>query len=115
MASETRRQSLRSVGWAALLLALPLALFGALQPPNEYEEALGISALDCDGPFSVYLFAAPALVIYGTGLVINGLRWQRRINLIVALVCFFVCAALLANVARAVAQHREQATACASR
>jgi len=103
------------LGWAALLLALPLALVGALLLPNEYEATLGIRALDCDGPLGVYLFAVPALVIYGAGLVINGLRWQRRINLILALACFLICVAVLANVSRAVALDREQAMACADR
>ena len=115
MASDTPRRSIRALGWAALLLALPLALLGALLPPNEYEASLGIRALDCDGPFSVYLFAGPALLIYGTGAVVNGLRRQRRIDVIVASVCLLICAALLVNLTRAVAHQREQAAACASR
>ena len=98
-----------------LLLGLPLALLGASLDPNEYEAALGIDALDCDGPPTVYLFAFPALVLYGAGLVINGLRWRTRANLVVATICLAVCAALCANVARAVAEDREQTAACASR
>lgn len=88
---------------------------GAITPPNEYQAALGIDALDCDGPFGVYLFAVPALLIYGSGLVVNALAWRRRANLLAAIVCAVLCIALLMNVARAVILDRTQAVACNAR
>ena len=103
---------LRILGWAVLLLGLPVALIGALAPPNEYEAIFGIDALDCDGPFGVYLFAVPALFIYGVASVINGLRWRRPKNLAVAIVGILICGSLSVNLARAVAEDRDQAQAC---
>jgi ABC-type proline/glycine betaine transport system permease subunit len=59
----------RILGSEALILGIPLALLAALHTPDEYEATLGINALDCQGPFETYLFAAPALLIFGVGLV----------------------------------------------
>ena len=98
-----------------LLLGLPLALFGALTPPNEYKAIFGGNALDCDGPLGVYVWAVPALVLYGIALVINGLRWRRRTNLVVAIACLCICAAVAVNLARAIAEDREQVEACQAR
>ena len=106
---------LKWLGWAALLLGLPLALMGAITPPNEYRAALGIDALDCDGPFGVYLFAVPALLIYGVGLVINAQAWRRRTNLLLALVCVVLCLALAINLTRAGIVDHAQAAACSSK
>lgn len=109
------RRGLKLLGWSLLLLGLSVALFGALHPPNEYEAMLGINALDCDGPFGTYIFAVPALVLYGAALVINGLRWRQRNNLVLAILCLFICTAVSANVARAALEDRQQEAACRSR
>lgn len=109
------RRGMKLLGWAVLLLGLPLALMAALHPPNEYEATLGINALDCDGPFGTYIFAVPALLLYGAGLVINGMRWRNRINFLLALVCLLICGAVIVNVARAAAEEREQEAECLSR
>ena len=108
-------RGLQVLGWTVLLLGLPLALFGALAPPNEYKAIFGSNALDCDGPLGVYICAVPALVLYGIALVINGLRWRRATNLIVAIVSLGICAAVAVNLARAIAEDREQAEACQAR
>jgi hypothetical protein len=100
------------MGWAVLVLGLPLALLAALHPPNEYQATLGINALDCDGPGETYLFALPALLIYGAGLAVNGWRRRKRLNAVTAVVCFAICAAVLVNVARAVQEDRRQAEDC---
>lgn len=105
----------RRLVWAILLLAFPLAFFGALQPANEYQATLGLDALDCDGPFQVLLFAAPALLIYGIGALLSLVRWRRLSNLVVGLVCLAISAAVMANGARALAQEQEQHEACAAR
>lgn len=102
------------IGWAALLVTLPIAVLGAYLPPNEYAATLGIDALDCDGPFKVYMFAVPAFALYATALVIHGRRWRRPGYLIVALLCFAICVALAANIARAMAVDQRQAAACAA-
>lgn len=83
-----------------LVLALPLALFAMAMPPNEYK-AQGIDAVDCDGPISVYLFAIPALLIYGAGAVLNGRRHRDRLNLSVSAVCVVLCLLIAANIGRA--------------
>jgi hypothetical protein len=104
-------RGLRTLGWAILVIGLPLALFAAMHPPNEYQ-ALGINALDCDGPGETYLFAVPALLIYGAGLAVNGLQWRKRLNALAALLCVAICAAVMINVARAVQEDQRQAASC---
>lgn len=106
------RRGLRTLGWAILVLGLPLALLAALHPPNEYQATLGINALDCDGPGETYLFGLPALLIYGAGLAVNGLHWRKRLNAIAAVLCLAICAAVIANVGRAVQEGRRQAASC---
>jgi hypothetical protein len=106
------RRGLRILGWAILVLGLPLALFAALHPPNEYQATLGINALDCGGPSETYLFAVPALLIYGAGLGLNGWQWRKRRNAIAAVLCFAICAAVVVNVARAVQEDHRQTADC---
>src|SRR4051812_1923898 len=84
------RRGLRALGWAILVLGIPLALLAALHDPNEYRATLGINALDCDGPGKTYLLAVPALLIYGAGLAANGLRWRKPLNVIVAALCLAI-------------------------
>ena len=102
------------MGWAALVIGLPIAFLAVLFPPNEYQATLAINALDCNGPSKIYLFAVPALLIYGVGFVVNGWRWRRRklLNGIVALLCLAICAAVVVNVARAVKEESRQAASC---
>lgn len=109
------KRGLALFGYAMLALGLPLALIAASLPANEYQDALGIDALDCDGPAAIYIFAIPALLVYGSGLVVNGMAWRGRWRLVLALACALICAALIANLARAIMQDREQATACEAR
>jgi hypothetical protein len=106
------RKALGILGWAVLLLGLPLALLAALHPPNEYEATLGIIALDCDGPGETYLLALPVLLIYGAGLAVHGPRSRKLLNAMVAVLCFGICAAVAVNVARAVLEERRQAVDC---
>ncbi|MGX1786187.1 hypothetical protein ACWIGM_05590 [Bosea sp. NPDC055332] len=109
------KRGLALFGYAVLALGLPLALIAASLPANEYRDALGIGALDCDGPATIYMFAVPALLIFGSGLVINSMAWRKRWRLALALACALICAALIANLTRAIIQDREQAMACGSR
>ncbi|WP_315835153.1 hypothetical protein [Bradyrhizobium prioriisuperbiae] len=104
-ARSGRRKLIRWLGFSVLLLVLPLALFAIVVPPNEYK-AQGIDALDCDGPIGVYLFALPALLIYGAGAVINGRCYRNRLNLSVSVICVVLCLLMAASIGRA---YQEQA------
>lgn len=73
-------------------------------PANEYK-AWGVDALDCDGPISVFLFAIPALLIYGAGAAVNGRYFRNRLNLVLALLCTLVVVLIAASFTEAV---REQ-------
>ena len=95
----------RWLGFVALLLALPIALFALAVPPNEYK-AQGIDAVDCDGPIGVYLFAIPALLIYGAGAIVNGRRYRHRLNASVSAVCILLCLLITVSIGRA---YKEQA------
>jgi uncharacterized membrane protein len=106
------RRGRRSLGWAILVLGVPLAILAALHDPNEYRATLGVNALDCDGPGKTYLLAVPALLIYGAGVAANGLRWRKRFNAIVAVLCLTICVAVVANLGRAVQEDRRQAASC---
>ena len=106
------RYGFRILGWGALVLALPIAFMGVLHDPNEYKATLGINALDCDGPAQTYLFAFPTLLIYGLGLILNALRWPRRVNIVAAMLCLGICIATGFNIARADAEQRRQAPFC---
>ncbi len=109
------RRGLALFGYAVLALGLPLALIAASLPANEYRDTLGIDALDCDGPAAIFMFAIPALLVFGSGLVVNGMAWRKQWRLALALACAVICAALIVNLTRAIIQDREQATACGSR
>jgi hypothetical protein len=99
-----------TLAWIGLLLALPLALLGSLTPANRYQ-AMGLDALDCDGPLEVYLLALPALAIYGAALTYHARRWRRPLNAAAAALCLLLCGGLGANLVSAVrfdlAQHGE--------
>jgi hypothetical protein len=105
-------RGLRLLGWAILVLGLPVALIAILHSPNEYQATLGIDALDCQGPYETYLFAIPALLVYGAGAALNGLRWRKSLNAIIALLCLAICAAVVVNLGRALQEDQRQATSC---
>jgi hypothetical protein len=68
-----RKGWLAWLGYSALIAALPVAMLGAVSEANEYR-AMGVDALDCDGPLGVLLFAVPAILIL----------WYRRLRSAVA-------------------------------
>lgn len=107
------RRAVGAIGWTIFVLFLPIALLAIFHPPNEYEVTLGIDALDCNGPFETYSVAVPALIVYGAGFVINVFRWRRLASLMVAIGCLAICLGVAGNVARAMAEERDQAAACA--
>lgn len=88
------------LGYTALIAALPAALLGAVSVPNEYR-AMGVDALDCDGPLGVLFFAVPAILIYGAGAIINGRRFRRPRSAIAACLCGLICVPLAINIAAA--------------
>ena len=91
---------MRSLGYALLVLALPLAVLGMLVPPNEYR-AMGGGGIDCDGPLQVLLFAGPAFAIYGVAALCNGIAPRRPRNLVIAGLALLLCLGLGINLARA--------------
>lgn len=103
------------LGWTALVLGLPLAGISSVLPPNEYQAALDIAAIDCDGPMQMLLFAMPAMVLYGTAWVINGFRCRRQRNLMAAFACMLIRIPVGANLVKAIKQEIEQSAACDAR
>jgi hypothetical protein len=75
----TRHPAYEPWGWWCWL-SVYLWSFSLLCIPNEYEVTLGINVLDCQGPFETYLFAAPTLLVYGVGVIINGAQWRTGSN-----------------------------------
>ena len=91
-----------------------MAFFAISHPANEYR-AMGIDALDCDGLEQTYLFAVPALLIYGSGFLVQLRRWRSRWRLVAAMGCLLVCALVAINTAKVVAAQSEQSADCHSR
>lgn len=98
------RRGLALLGYAALILALPLALFG-LTPANEYE-SWGGAGVDCDGPGTVLFFAPLGLLIYGAGALLNGRHYRQPFKLVVAMICLGICLTLSANIYSAIREQR---------
>ncbi|MEI5681407.1 MULTISPECIES: hypothetical protein [unclassified Mesorhizobium] len=92
------------LGYAALVIALPVALMGLL-PANEYK-AWGGDGIDCDGPGLVFFFAGLGLVLYGAGAFVNGRHLRKPFKLVVACACLLVCLALGVNLVAAVKEQR---------
>ena len=95
-----RKSWLAWLGYAVLIAALPAAMLGIVSEANEYR-AMGVDALDCDGPLGVLLFAIPAIVIYGAGAIVNARRFPRRRFALVACLCGLICVPLAINIAAA--------------
>jgi hypothetical protein len=109
----------RRIHTIAMLLGLPFAIAGAILPVNEYaafDDGL-TSAVDCDGPMGVVIFAAPALIFYASNAV--GLFWVRqralRWHMAMSLFCLVVSLAVLPNGVRALVanEHYKLEPACA--
>lgn len=90
-------------GLGVLLVAL-----ASMMPLNEYR-AMGMDAVDCDGPLRVLLVAVPGLVVCVLGLVCN--RGQR----VVSAVCALACVGLMPVLWGAVAADARQTNACEAR
>ena len=96
---------------AALLLYAPVALLAIAATPNE-AGALGIVAVDCDGPIGVLVLALPALAVYAMGLaaslrdVLQRRAWPSRITLAL---CTVVCVLLATSIAAALREQSRDA------
>lgn len=95
-----RKDWLALLGYSVLIAALPAALLGAVSEVNEYR-AMGIDALDCDGPLGVLLFAIPTILIYGTGAIVNARRFRRRRSAVATCLCGLICVPLAINICAA--------------
>lgn len=110
--SKPVRSVLWAINWSLLVLGLPLAFFAVSHPPNEYMATMGVKALDCQGPFETYVFAVPAGLLYGAGLISNGIRWRRPVNMFVSLLCALVCVAIAMNVRSAFVEEQRTHEDC---
>jgi len=86
--------------YLTLIAALPVAVLATVLPVNSYQ-AQGIDALDCDGPISVFIFALPALLLYGAGAILLYRTRNRRFHLAAALCCLLVFCSVGWNAAAA--------------
>ncbi|MCZ7468645.1 hypothetical protein M0412_13220 [Agrobacterium sp. O3.4] len=94
--------------YAVLAAMLPVAVLGITTPPNEYR-AVGIEAVDCDGPISVLIPAVPALVAYAIigWVFLSGTKRHR--SLISGSICVVISLALIWNIGAALLEHRRNA------
>jgi hypothetical protein len=88
------------LGYGILIALLPAAVFGTFFPSNEYR-AMGIEAIDCDGPVSVMFFALPALAVYGVAFAIFISGFRKRRPLFLGLLCGLISLGLLWNISQA--------------
>ena len=86
--------------YAVLAAMFPIAVLGLVGTPNEYR-VIGIDAVDCDGPISVLIAAAPAFVAYAAigSMFISGAKHHR--SRVAAVFCGLVCLALAWNIGMA--------------
>jgi len=91
------------IGYAVLIATLPVAIMGLLAPSNEYR-AIGVDAVDCDGPISVMLFAVPALVVYGLASAMFLYRFRQVRMLVPGVLCSLICIGLIWNIGNAVGE-----------
>jgi len=99
-----RRRIWPLLGYALLIIALPVALMG-LMPANEYK-AWGGDGIDCDGPGLVFFFAGLGIALYGVGALVNGRHFRKPLRVAVACVCLSVCMALGVNIVAAIKEQR---------
>lgn len=92
------------LGYAVLVLALPIAFLG-LMPANEYK-AWGGGGIDCDGPGPVLFFGIAAIAVYLTGALLNGRHFRKPARLLISAACVLVCLALVPNVVDAFREQR---------
>ncbi|MFK3780220.1 hypothetical protein [Agrobacterium sp. NPDC089420] len=101
--------------YAVMAAMLPVAVLGIVGTPNEYR-AIGIEAVDCDGPISVLIAAVPALLAYAIigWLFLSGVKRQR--SLVSGGICVLISLALIWNIGLALHEHWRNAVemACAS-
>jgi hypothetical protein len=83
--------SLEKSGYAALVLALPMAGVAILGSPA------------CSGSSWVLACGLAALAIYLLGAVLNALDFRRRRSVIVALICLLLSGALATSLLNALA------------
>lgn len=99
--------------YGVLIVLLPMAVFGISLPTNEYR-AMGIEAIDCDGPVSVLIFALPAFAVYGVASAVFLSSFRRRRSLFFGLFCGLICLGLGWNIGTAVTEQSRngQETVC---
>lgn len=87
-----------------LVVMFPVAVLSMSTMPNEYR-AMGVDAIDCDGPISVLIFAVPALAIYGIACSIFFYRFRRLRSFVLGCICGLICMGLIWNIGNATEEH----------
>lgn len=90
----------RLLGYVALIAMSPVAIIGIVGTANEYR-AIGVDAIDCDGPASVLIFAVPALMVYAAATFIFLKRRGRRRVLVLGALCGLISLGLIWNIGNA--------------
>ena len=90
-----------------LFIFLPIGMMAFIASPNEYA-AQGITAIDCDSPFIVMLFAVPSYLIYGMGLIVFVrlfYKTKRIAHLLIVIFCCLLMMVITPNFFTAVNEH----------
>lgn len=74
-----------------VIIFLPVALLGLLLSVNEYHDQGIAGGVDCNGPATVMLFAAPSLVIHAAGAVYYALLLKGGRRSLLAAVLMVLC------------------------
>lgn len=91
-----------------LILFFPIALLAIFTLPNEYASLALESAVDCDGPITVMIYAIPSYLLYGSSLIIFTLytfKSKKWGYLSIVVFCGIVVSAITPNVITAITFH----------
>lgn len=94
--------------YAVLAAMFPVAALGLVTTSNEYR-AIGVAAVDCDGPITVLITGVPVLAVYAIigWMFLSGAKRHR--SLFSACFCGLVCLALVWNISMALQEQRRNA------
>jgi glucan phosphoethanolaminetransferase (alkaline phosphatase superfamily) len=80
---------------SAVIIFVPVALFGLMASVNEYRDQGIGGAVDCDGPLTVMLFIAPSLVVYAVGATYYAVLLKSMKRSLPAAVLMVLCVVMV--------------------